>query len=292
MSGRHAFRARPCGHPASADAIDPPAPTTATDTPSTEADGPIPLDRHKKILDGIYKERDDARTQLDSWKAYEWAKQVPREQFDAMAAWYGKAQANPVEFALGLVEELSGDAQHAAVLRSQAGRMLRAARVEAPAGPTVPDIPIYDEQGQKVASLNDIVQQHLAPYEAKEEARAQREAKQQEAAEQAALDRQVNDYVSSESQAIKAAIQEYPHAKERWDAIVEKAKTYPESLPVERALMRAYREVVLPTLPAAAKAEMLGTLQTKAAAATVNPSGAVVAAPRRPKSLLDPGLTW
>lgn len=282
---------------ASAETTPPPATDGQPPDHASTKDGPIPLERHKQILDGIYKERDEARQHLEEWKQYEWAKSVKREDLDAMSAWYQRAHANPVEFALQLVDELSGNAQHAAAMRSHAARLLRAARegqAESEA-PIEPGIPAYDDKGQLVGRtytdaqiqtlLTREIDKRLNPVTQELQSRKQAE-------QQAEQQRQYQAYVSQESARIKTAVQKLPKATEHWDAIVAKARTYPEDVPVGEALRDAYYEVVFPTLKDSAKSEVLDTLKTKAHAGSVNPAGAVVATTTKPKSLLDPSLTW
>ena len=287
---------------ASAATTEPPAAelqATTTPSPETKAGEP-PKERWDDILANT---RTKTRAEVEAeWKAYEWAKQVPKEQFDSMAQWYAKAQTNPVEFALSLVEELSADQQHAATLRSHAGRLLRSARsgpAEAQTPDLKPDIPVYDNQGQLVAQtfsadkVQSIVQhavqqaitEHVQPLK-------QDAATRQRAEQQAEQQRQQHAFVASESARIQSAVLKLPKAHEHWTAIVEKAKTYADDLPVGEALRDAYFEVVLPTLTHAAKSEVLDSLKTKAAAGSVNPSGAVVASTKRPASFLDPSLKW
>ena len=285
---------------ASADARVPPATATPeTDHPST--DGPIPLERHKAILDGVYKERDDAKQQLEGWKAYEWAKKVPQAEFESMVQWYAKANQDPIEFVLGRLDELSSDPQHAAAMRSHAARLLRAARTspETAAPDLKPDIPVYDDKGALVSQtysadrVQSIVQhavaqaiaEHVQPL--KQDAASRKQAEQQ-----AELQREQDAYVTRESSRIKATVQKLPKAQEHWDAIVAKAKTYDAELPVGEALRDAYLEVVLPTLTQAAKADVLDNLKTKAAASSVNPSAAAVTGTKRPASFHDPSLKW
>lgn len=282
---------------ASADATVPPVSATdATDHASPE--GPIPLERHKAILDGVYRERDEAKQQLEGWKAYEWAKQVPKEQFDSMLSWYQRAQTDRMGFLRDVVGELKADPQAAPEFRSWVAREL-GTRTASTEPDLKPDIPVYDGQGQLVAQtfsaekVQSIVQhavqqaiaEHVQPL--KQDADSRRQAEQQ--AEQ---QRQAQAYVASESARIRSAVQKLPHADQHWAAIVEKAKTYSDQIPVGEALRDAYLEVVLPTLTQTAKTEVLDSLKTKAAAGSVNPSGAVVASTKRPSSFLDPGLTW
>ena len=283
---------------ASADTRVPPAEGDATADvhPNTETQGPIPFERHKEILETWkQKARDEALTE---WRSqYGWAEQVPREQLQTMNDWYQRAAQDPVTFALDLVDELSADQAHAPALRSHAARLLRAARQPAADPDIAPDIPVMDAQGQVVSQAfsADRVKQLIAREVAKAVNPLQEDVnarKQQEQRETYA--REVQQFTKRESSRIRASVEKLPHAKEHWQAIVAKAQTYPEDIPVGEALRDAYYDVVGPLLTDRAKSDVLDTLKTKAAAASgsVNPAGAAIASSKRPASFLDPNLQW
>ncbi len=250
---------------ASADATVPPA-TEAPETaiqPNTDADvGPMPLERHKKILDGVYKERDDAKQQLESWKAYEWAKTVDRaaiEQAQQLGQLYQQDRAGYVR---QLLAEAVTDPTLAPIVRSEAARILGSRTAN-------PDIPIVDEKGQVVGSLNDILQQRLdaelKPLKADLDTRKERERAEQQQRE---LQQSVTDIYAE-------AVELLPHFKEHEAEIGKVFATLNGDDPA-KDLRKAWKTVVGPKLSAQAKAEVLDSLKTKAAATTVNPSSAVV----------------
>ena len=268
--------------------------TTPDVNPSTES-GPIPLDRHTAILANA---REKAKAEaLAEWRQqYGWAESMPRDQVTAMSDWYQRAAQDPVKFAADLVDELAADPSHAPALRSQAARLLRAARAQAETD-IEPDIPVLNDQGQVVSKAfsADRVRQLIAREVEKavnplQQSQHQREQREQ----QETYQRQLQTFTRQESSRIRAAVEKLPHATEHWDAIVAKAKTYSEDIPVGEALRAAWAEVVGPLLTARAKTEVLDTLKTKAAAAAgaVNPATAASATTTRPKSFHDPSLTW
>lgn len=287
--------------PASAAAIGPPATSDpASVNPSTEPTGPIPFDRHKTILDGAYKERDEAKQQLEAWKPYEWAKQVDQTALNKaveLGQLYEKDRAGYIK---QLLAEARVDPELGPIVRSELARELGSRPKSGPdLSDLTPDIPVHDQTGALVAQtysadrVQAIVQravasaiaEHVQPL--KQDADTRRQTEQQ--AEQ---QRQQTAFLTRESTRIKSAVQKLPHAMEHWPAIVEKARTYPEDLPVGEAVRDAYFEVVGPKLSQAAQATVLDTLKTKAAASSVNPAGAVVASAHKPKSMLDPSLKW
>ena len=283
---------------ASAPATGAPAATeAATDVhPGTEDQGPIPVDRHKAILEHARTEARDKA--VAEWRQqYGWAEQVPREQLQTMNDWYQRAAQDPVAFALDLVDELSADQSHAPALRSHAARLLRAARAQSPEADITPDIPVMDAQGQVVSQAfsADRVKQLIAREVAKAVNPLNEDKKTREDREHhETYQRELQQFTKRESSRIRASVESRPHAKEHWQAIVAKAQTYPEDIPVGEALRDAYYDVVGPLLTDRAKSEVLDTLKTKAAAASgsVNPAGAAIASSKRPASFFDPNLQW
>lgn len=285
---------------ATADATVPPDATSPTPViPSTEATGPIPLERHKSILDGAYKERDEARQQLEAWKPYEWAKQVDQTALNEAVKLGQLYQNDRAGYIRQVLAEAAADADLAPLVRSEAARVL-GARPAKPAEPLdlSPDIPVFDQAGQQVSTtysadrVKQLLQQQRTEFESLVQPLKQAEDTRAKTAKEAAFAQQQDAFVVAESTRIKTSIQKLPGATEHWKAIQDKARTYGEDVPVGEALRDAYIEVVMAHSSAKAKADVLDTLKTKAAASSVNPAGAVVASTHKPKSMLDPSLKW
>lgn len=282
---------------ASADATVPPA-ISASETPinpSTDAaDGPMPLERHKKILDGVYKERDDAKTQLDGWKAFEWAKSVDRTAVETAQKLGQLFQTDRAGYIRQLLSEAAADPQFAPIVRSEAARALAAGRgAQAPS--FEPDIPVYDNQGQLVSqtfsagkvhelikhSVAEALGKELSPLKADFESRQQREQAEQSQRDMHAT----TDKIYAHAREI------LPHFQEH-EAEIGKVFGAMTGTDLQEDLHKAWKQVVGPKLSAKATADVLDSLKTKAAATTVNPSSAVVAATKRPTSLTDKSLKW
>lgn len=276
---------------ASADAIAPPTDSTPVDGATTPAQGPIPYDRHKTVLDGAYKERDTYKQQLDQLS---WAQNVDRaaiQEAERLGQLYQRDRAGYIR---SLLDEALTDGELAPVLRSEFGRRL-AQRTQADA-PIEPDIPVHDEQGRLVAQtfsaerVQQIVQRAVAEAIGKEVAPIKQTFANQEAARKAAAEQRELD---TRVETSYASLEKLPQFKEHDQAIAQ-AMQSPEfaGLSGPEQAYAAWWKVVGPKLQASHKAQTLDELKTKAAASTVNPTAAVVATTHRPKSLTDPALQW
>lgn len=263
---------------------------------SSEAPGPIPLDRHKAILDGAYKERDAYKAQLDSWKDYEWVRGMPKAEFQDAITKVQRAATDPVGFFRELVTDLDAHPTHAQQLRSEAARLL--GRGKGAAEPDLsPDVQITDANGQVVGQtfsaervqmlLQRAVQEALAkevgPIKSDyEQRRQQTEAQEAEAR----LTKQVDQLEAS----LKKIVGDDPKALEALGtALMDPANAGVDPRDVAIDIFNTH---VRQTVQRDAKAEELDSLKRKAAASGLNPAGAVVAQKQRPRSLTDPGLRW
>lgn len=282
--------------PSSADATAPPAPGI-TDTPTASAAGAPPQDRWPDILNNA---RAKTRSEVESefQQKYGWATQVDPQDIAKLQGWSQAYSADPVKWFAQTVADLKAAHPHLAPqLHSEAARVLAAARqTQQPTAPDVdftPDIPVQDETGRVVAQtfsaekvLRLIKQEREANAQAVKPLQEERQTRLQQE-QHAAQQRELNDTV----QAIwEPAITELPHFKENIREIGKVFATIPGDS--AQALHRAWWKVVGPQLDAKSRATQLESLQTKAAASTVNPAGAVVASTRRPTSFNDPNLKW
>lgn len=269
--------------PTSADAIVPPA----TPEPAKVPPGPIPFDRHKDILDGAYKERDAFKSEL---QALEWAKTVDRQAVEQAAKIGQLYQTDRAGYVRQLFAEGSADPDLAPLLRSEAARVL-GMRPTQPAAPApLPDYPIQDTQGNTVASLAEVVNQHITAALQKHLTPLQqdfqsRQARDQQAKAEQQLQTNVTDLLT-EAKAI------LPQFKEQEKEIAKVFATIPGD--PAKALRQAWHQVVGSKLALAdqVKAQQLTDLQTKAAASTPNPAGGAITTNKRVTSFHDPSLNW
>lgn len=239
-------------------------------TDSTEREGYIPRAR----FDEVNTRMTQAEARAKEYERWQWLQQANADpdSVRSMFDWYGKAHSNPVDFALGLVDELSSDQTHAQALRSHAARLLRAARGAQPEPEIEPDIPVYNNDGQEVnkAYSGNAVKQLIAPLKAQI---AELQKQLSPISQRVASDEQ-REQSSREAQRIKSAVIKLPKAEEHWKAIQLKAQELARAdrnLSAGEAVRDAYAAVVLPTLGTAAQAQVLSDLQTKATAQTANP---------------------
>jgi len=278
--------------PASADATAlPGTPEPTTDSPSTTDVGPIPLERHKQILDGVYKERDDAKTQLDSWKAFEWAKTVDRQAVEQAQRLGQLYTTDRPAFWRQFATEAAADPS----LRSEAARIL--ATRGGPQAPSMePDIPVYNEQGQLVSKTFsaerqvEIINHLVAEALGKEVAPLKQDFQtRQQEREQTQFQQELQTSVAD----IYAEAQDVLPGFTEHEAEIGKVFATLTGKDPAKDLRQAWKTVVGPKLSAKATADVLDNLQKKAAAASgVNPAGAVIATNKRPTSLTDPSLKW
>lgn len=272
-----------------AEATPPPVPVQAKpDTPA-----PLPFEAHKRILDNAYKERDDARSRLTALES-----QLNSPEGQRLRQWAQSFQQNPEQWIASTLTDLVATRPDLApALRSQAARIL-GSRQQPAAEPANfdPDIPVYDERGQMVAQTfsaekvkallaqeRQALTKELDPIKSEFQQRKQQE-----------------HFAAVQKEATDTAARQFDAAKQ-WPGFL----TDPAKGTVDPDLVKAFNEhpdwdlreayinVVVPKLGARKEAEVLDSLKTKAAAATgVNPSGAVIASTKRPKSLTDPSLKW
>ena len=266
--------------------------TTPADAPLTPVDAaPIPFDRHKSILDGAYKERDALKQELDQMA---WAKTVDRAAIEAFSPVAQLYQSDRVGFIRQVMAEGLTDPQTAALLRSEAARVLGSRPSAEP--DLSPDIPVYDDTGKEVnrtysasrmqqiveKTIQDVLAKDMAPLKADYDSRQRQE---QAAKATAELNARVDDIYQE-------ALTVLPGFKEH-EADIQKAFATIAGDPA-KALRAAWKQVVGHKLGLAdqVKAQQLDELKQKASAGSVNPTAAVVPSSRRPASLLDRSLSW
>jgi len=259
------------------------------------AAGPIPVDRHKAILENTRtRAREEAQQHLQS--QYGWALQVGPQNFQQITQLAQQWATDPVAFVLGALDDLQNSPQYAPTLRSHVAKILatrpngngKAAPEQEPE--PQPDIVVdgyawYSAQGQAkrdrwlANQLLTQVRQEFAPLREDIEVRQQRDTII--AATQAA-NRFATDTLTE--------MNRLPHFKEQ-KAEIEKVFRAMPPMPdhlVGQAIRDAYIQVlatkVFPTLSSSAKAEVLSDFNRKAAASARNPSTGSVAHASRPKS--------
>lgn len=296
---------------------DPQTPDTATASPPDPAitgsapeptpgeaplpNGPIPLDRHKAILEGERKKYTD----LDSkWQRVAWADELisagktPEQVREALQVYDGFS-GDPTSVLERLYAGLVNNPTYAPQVKSWAGRMLAGGRnpIEAvnPQADPEPTPDFQNEQGIPFFSGPQMAKWQTWRERQLEAKFAERlgplERARQQAEEAAATERvkaQVTDQVSAQLKDMRAK----PHFTE-YEADI---KAYLAERGYNASLESAYIHVlttkVLPGLSASERAKTVTELKTQAAASSAKPTSAASATPIRPKDFNDPGLVW
>lgn len=282
--------------PASTDAIVPSGEATPSQATASSEPGPLPYERHKAILDGAYKERDQYKAQVEGWKDYEWVRQIPSQEFRSVVERIQRANTDPVGFFRELYTDLANHPTHAQQLRSEAARLLASGRSTAEPDLS-PDVEITDGQGQVVGrtfsaervqalmqrAVQDALNKEITPLKTDYE---KRRAKEEQSQQQAQLNQQLD--------ALESDIKEIVGDDAEALKLVSEALLAPENanLDPRRVAVKVFNSHVRQKLTSQAKAEELDALKRKAAASGLNPGAAVVAHKRKVTSLTDPSLTW
>ena len=281
--------APPTTAPGATDLTRPETPVAASSEDSgaaAEPVGPIPLERHKAILDRQRRELEDYRTK------YGWAEKVDPAHLQQMASLAQRMSADPVGFAVELVQELQTQPQYEAALRSHAARVLASRRQTAPVEEPEPEPDIVVDNykwysAQQLAKRDAWLQRKIeAGLEAKLQPlttlKQQWEQREQEQVQTA----KAQDFAKATYQ----QAQQWPYFKEHQAAIAEAFKAMPP-MPDEQvgtAIRDAYIQVltqkVLPSLSSTAQQQVLTDLKRKAVASTVNPTAPAPTPTARPKT--------
>lgn len=283
---------------AGAATTEPPAATTTEGSPQQ---GAPPQERWPDILNNA---RTKAREEVaQQWKDYEFIRQIPAQDAREFYELAVQSQGDPIALLNLLSQRIAADPVHGQALRSFAAKQLAAARGTAQSTEMPgPDLEVTDPQGnvisrtysdQQLARLIQHVQkqtietieQKFAPVQQTHEAITRAQAQLQEQAQaqswSADLSKDFNTWPGFHPEHNKA---ERAQVKTRTAELVAAMPREKQNDPValENAFLRAYREVVVPTLSQRAESQLLDSLKTKAAASiSVNPGTAAASTQRR-----------
>lgn len=286
----------PSAAPASVDAIAPPADPAQAD--GTPAKGPIPFDRHDAIVKGVYKERDALKTQFDQLQQQTaWTKDVNPNDARLGAELARRFQTDRAGYLRDVMAEALQNPELAPLVRSEAARVLGTRSQPSAQDDLAPDIPVMDERGQVVSQtysadrVRQIVAKAVQEAITKEVAPMRDDFQTRQAREKAAEETRQSEAYAKKAHARLSRLPGY--TKETAKAIAAEMNNIPGDDLYEVA-EEAWFRVVGKWLSNAdeTRTKQLDELQRKAAASTVNPSGAAVASTRRPTSFNDPSLQW
>ena len=264
---------------------------TATETVKAEdkppsKKGPIPFDVHEKALTNARsKAVEEAKPQIEQAlrQQYAWADRVEEADREELTALYQGLKTDLIGTLTTLIDNASQHPEHAKSLRSQAARLLNAARrvqgdTASDDDEPPPDIPLEDgravysaEQQRKrdgwlIKQVSAQFDQKLQPFQQDRE-RAATEARKAAAWQQA-------DSTLKEMRA-------KPHFTEHEKDIAALMDAHPDW-----SLDAAYNEVliakVLPTASQTTRAAVLADIHHKAGAGTLNPQQTTTATQIKP----------
>ncbi len=291
--------------PDTATASTPEAATTPSATEPTPGEapldtGPIPLERHKAILEKERKERSELEAK---WARTAWADELvsagkTREQIQDALALFDGIDRDPAGFLERFYEQLQGQPELAPQVRSWAGKVLAGGRkpVEAadPVGDPEPQ-PDFESNGVPFFSAPQM-QKHLQWQQRQMEAKwTERMSPLLTAHQQREQEVQFQRQVAKETESLKAQLEEMRQKPYFTDHEAD-IRAYLAERQFNSTLQDAYVHVlttkVLPTLKSTERASTLAELKTQAAASSAKPSSAAPATPVRPRDFDDPSLKW
>ncbi len=229
----------------------------------------MPYARFKEINEAL-------KTERESRKQYDWVSQF---------------QTDPMPFLEQWLDQTAGHPELGPKVLAKAARMLasrRGANAPVVSEEPQPNIPIQDASGNVVGYTYDAKQQkawqdwnwsqreaalneRLQPLEAMRQAEVQRQETQQ-----------LHETSMRESQTTLTELRANPVFTEHEAKVKAALIAHPEwGADVHRAFAHVLTTAIIPTLTQTGQKQLLDSLSTKAAGATVNPSGAV--ASQKPK---------
>ena len=256
------------------DTAAPAVPGTGVESTDSTREGFIPRARF-----------DEVNTRMQRAEASAKEFQRYRTQLEAME----RAQRDPVSYALELMEELGNHPDHSKALRSQAGRLLRAARLQTPPEDAEPGPDLQADNGELVYSARQ--QQAWAKWhdrqsEAALNARLQPLEQSQTEQQQKALAMQVQAEAHDWARNTLTERRQWPHYKDHERDIKQRMVDHPDWSD-ERAYIDLLQTDILPNLSKTEQTKVLSDLKQKATAGAVNPGSPTGGHAFKPKSFRE-----
>jgi hypothetical protein len=259
--------------------------TTATEGKPQATKGPIPFDVHETALKNAREK--SAAEAMATWRAqHGWAEQADRTKVEQAIRVADAYNADKANFVRQLLAESAADPQLAAVVRSEAARLLGASRGGSSEADFEPDIPVADANGQIVAQTYSAQKVQAIVARAVQDAMAKEVAplKQAHEARQASeTERQIQSTADAHATTKMATAQ-------KWEGFeahrAEVAKAYREhpSWSLEEAYLDVLHRVILPSRTRTSEAQTLASLKDKAVAQVQTTTGTAATPGKRPMS--------
>ena len=250
--------------------------TAGADKSTTSKKGPIPFEAHEKALTNARsKAVEEAKPTIEAEvkQRYAWADVIEEPDREELTALYRGLKTDLIGTLTTLIDNASQHPEHAKTLRSQAARLLSAARRVQGESPSdddepQPDIPLED--GRAVYSGDQLAKRDawrerrlMAQFDQKLQPFQQDRAQAQQREQMHALHTQAADTLKR--------YDAKPHFTEHKADILALMEAHPEM-----TLGDAYAEVlatkVLPTASQRERTAVLADIHHKAGAGTLNPS--------------------
>lgn len=247
------------------------APNTATNQP-----GPIPYERFYEVNERMKAAEQNAARWQKAQEQFGDLSQVDPTVYRTAMGLVNQLRTSPVEAVTALINELSANDQYRPQLASQAARLLNGLRVKQPAEDPEPQPDLMAENGSPVYSAT---QQRSWLEWNQRKMQANFEQKLADATAPLRDMQREREIAKVQQHAESVASQMYERAK-TWHGFKENEAKIREAFAANPGwqLQDAYLHVlhtdILPKLPAQAQAKVVADLQQKAAAQTINPSGA------------------
>ena len=256
---------------------------TAQDGEGTQP-GPIPLDRHKDILERERKSRETIQQELEQYRQrLSWAESLDRSHIAQAQQWYDRVRENPIDVYQQLGRELESHPRFGPQLKK-------------PEEFQLPEPALVSQDGQKVYSVDQL--QQIRDYDQRTaEARIAAVAQQVESQVQQLQAQFQQRQQYEQLEAASKAVGDRLRSLEGWNDSLEQAvvsdfaKVPREELARDGAyatLLSLYIKHRQPVVKKEAKSQVVDTLEKKAAATTVSPSRSGGTAPsKRPSNVRE-----
>lgn len=283
-------------------AIEPPVETPREGDGTGQHQGPIPFDRHKTILDGRTRERDEFKGKYESLT---WAEQLTAQGYTqdqiAGAVQMANLAAGDVsgflDYYRGVAET---DPTAAAQLRSWAARVLGSGNVQPPPqgagadqGPQ-PDLITEDGKHRVYSDRQQALREQWLEQKlvAKIGERYKPLTDLQGRVEKAEAEQRHFDQQYSSTKAEIAKLENKPHFKENIEGIRNYMREQNFRVSVTDAYLHILDTKVFPSISETERAKVVADYRQSAAASSASPNTASPSTPVRVTSLTDPSLKW
>lgn len=244
---------------------------SGTPTTSPAAPGPIPYERFREVNERM-------KTAEQRWQRIQeqYGELVDPNAYRQSVSLINQLKSDPVTFATNMLSALAADEQHRPAIASQAARVLQGLRGATPREEPEPQPDLVAENGAPVFSA-----QQLRAWQEWQvrQIRADFQAQLAQATQPVKEFQKERAVAQVRAQAETAAGQIYERAK-TWqgfkDHEAEIAQVWNQhpDWQLQDAYLHVLHTKILPALPAQAQARVVADLQQKAAAQSLNPSGA------------------